>query len=106
MTDLSNARALLASLRDALDALESQIDPTRTAVDEIASQATGVRDGVDKLCALRGREAEYTGVDMLYDRANDLQQAIEALAILVADARDDLATLETEMDQDDTADRS
>jgi hypothetical protein len=103
MTELSNARALLASLRDVLDAIDSQLDPTRTGVDEIAAQATRVRDGVDMLCALRGREAEYTGVDMLYDRANDLQQAIDALATLVADARDDLATLEAAMEADDAA---
>ena len=45
------------------------------------------------------------GVDMLYDRAGDLQQALDALDTLVADARDDLDTLETALDEDDTQDR-
>ena len=65
-----------------------------------------MREGVYTLCTLRGREADYTGVDMLYDRAHDLQQALEALVTLVADARDDLRALETALDQDDTEDRS
>ena len=106
MTDVHTTRALLASLRDALDLLESQLDPTRPGVDAIAQQATRVREGVYTLCTLRGREADSTGVDMLYDRANDLQQAMEALVTLVADARDDLATLEATLDQDDTENRS
>jgi hypothetical protein len=37
---------------------------------------------------------------------NDLQQTMDAMLTLVADARDDLATPETQMDADDTADRA
>jgi hypothetical protein len=106
MADLRDARTLLASLRDALHALESQCGPTQPGVNEIATLAARVRDGVDTLCALRGREAEYTGVDMLYDRANDLQQAMDALSSLVADAREDLAMLEAALEADDAEDRS
>jgi hypothetical protein len=69
MSDLRNGRTLLASLRDALQAIEHHLAPTRTEVDEITAHATCVRDGVERLCALRGHEAAYTGVDMLYDRA-------------------------------------
>lgn len=105
MSDLRNGRTLLASLLDALQAIEHHLAPTRTEVDEITAHATCLRDGVERLCALRGHEAEYTGVDMLYDRAHDLQQTMDAMLTLVADARDDLATLETQMDADDTADR-
>ena len=40
MTDVRTTRAFLASLRDALDLLESQLEPTRPGVDAIAQQAT------------------------------------------------------------------
>jgi hypothetical protein len=56
MAETNKARALVATLRDALHQLEGTLGRTREGVDEIASQAERIRDSVAALCELWQRE--------------------------------------------------
>jgi len=101
MTEQNQARALLATLRDALQQLEGTLGRTREGVDEIASQAERLRDGVEALCELRQREDTSVGIEMFVDAAVDLLEAFRALESGILDVQAEVDTLETEIEEED-----
>jgi hypothetical protein len=103
MTEMNKTRDLLATLRDALQKLASNLELTRDGVDEVASQAERLRDGVAALCDLRQREDTSIGIEMLVDAAVDFLEAFRALESGLLDAQADVDTLEAELadDEDD-----
>jgi hypothetical protein len=100
MAETNNTRDLLATLRDALRALELTLPLARESVDEIASQAERIRDSVAALCDLQQREDTSVGIEMLVDAAVDLLEAFRELDAGLLDAQADVDTLEAEMADD------
>ena len=104
MTEQNQARALLATLRDALQQLEFNLELTRSGVDGVASQAERIRDSVAALCDLWQREDTSVGIEMFVDAAVDLLEAFRALESGILDVQADVDTLEDEMADDDGRD--
>jgi uncharacterized phage infection (PIP) family protein YhgE len=100
MTETNKTRELLATLRDALQQLASNLERTRAGVDEVASQAERLREGVAALGELRQREDTSVGIEMLVDAAVDLLEAFRELDAGLLDAQADVDTLEAEMADD------
>ena len=101
MTEQNQARDLLATLRDALQKLESTLKRTREGVDAIASQTERLRAGVEALGALRQRQETAVGIDMFVDAAADFLAAFRALESGILDAQTDVDMLESEMADDE-----
>jgi CheY-like chemotaxis protein len=101
MTETNKTRDLLATLRDALQQLESNLELTRDGVDEVASQAERLRAGVEALDELRQREDTSVGIEMFVTAAVDLLEAFRALESGILDVQADVGTLEEEMADDD-----
>ena len=97
MTEQHQARDLLATLRDALQQLEFNLQLTRSGVDGTASQAERIRDSVAALCDLWQREDTSVGIEMLVDAAVDFLTAFRALEAGLLDAQAEVDTLEAEM---------
>jgi hypothetical protein len=101
MTEQNQSRALLATLRDALQQLECNLELTRSGVDGAASQAERIRDSVAALCDLWQREDTSVGIEMLVDAAVDFLEAFRALEAGILDAQTEVDTLEAEMADDE-----
>jgi chromosome segregation ATPase len=101
MAETNQARALLATLRDALHQLEGTLERTRDGIDEIASQAERLRAGVEGLGELRQREDTSVGIEMFVDAAVDLLEAFRELESGILDVQAEVDTLEAEMADDD-----
>ena len=96
MTEQNQARNLLATLLDALQQLEFNLELTRSGVDGVASQAERIRDSVAALCDLWQREDTSVGIEMLVDTAVDFLEAFRALEAGILDAQAEVDTLEAE----------
>jgi hypothetical protein len=101
MTEQNQARALVATLRDALQKLEFSLGRTRDGVDEIASQTERLRAGVEALGELRQREATSVGIEMFVDAAVDLLEAFRALEAGLLDVQAEVDSLEAAMEDDE-----
>jgi hypothetical protein len=101
MTEQNQARALVATLRDALQKLEFSLGRTRDGVDEIASQTERLRAGVEALGELRQREATAVGIEMFVDAAVDLLEAFRALEAGLLDVQAEVDSLEAAMEDDE-----
>jgi hypothetical protein len=100
MTEQNQSRALLATLRDALQQLEFNLELARSGVDGAASQAERIRDSVAALCDLWQREDTSVGIEMLVDAAVDFLEAFRALEAGILDAQTEVDTLEAELADD------
>jgi hypothetical protein len=100
MTEQNQARALVATLRDALQKLEFSLGRTRDGVDEIASQTERLRAGVEALGELRQREATSVGIEMFVDAAVDLLEAFRALEAGLLDVQAEVDSLEAAMEDE------
>jgi hypothetical protein len=101
MTETHKQRDLVATLRDALRALEGTLGHTREGVDEIASQAERLRERVEALCAIQQREDTAVGIDMFVDAATAFLEAFRALESGILDVQAEVDTLEAEMADDE-----
>jgi hypothetical protein len=101
MTEQNQARALLATLRDALQQLEFNLELTRSGVDGVASQAERIRDSVAALCDLWQREDTSVGIEMFVDAAVDLLEAFRALEAGILDVQAEVDALEAEIEEED-----
>jgi chromosome segregation ATPase len=101
MTETNQPRDLVATLRDALQKLEVNLERTRDGVDEITSQVARLRAGIEALGALQQREDTSVGIDMLVDAAADLLQAFRDLESGIPDAQAEVDTLEAELEDDE-----
>jgi methyl-accepting chemotaxis protein len=97
MTEQNQARALVATLRDALQQLEATLGRTRDGVDEIASQAERLRAGVEALGEIRQREDTSVGIEMFVDAAVDLLEAFRELESGILDVQAEVDTLAEEI---------
>jgi hypothetical protein len=101
MTETNRTQTLVATLRKALQELESALGVTREGVDEIGNKAARLREGLAALGALRRREDTSVGIDMVIDAAVDLLQAFHDLEMALPDAQTDVETLEAEMEDNE-----
>jgi hypothetical protein len=103
MTETNRIRTLVATLRDALPEIDSELGLTREGVDAIGQEAVRLREGLAALGALRRREDASVGIDMVIDAAVALLQAFHDLELALPDAQADVETLEAEMEEDEDA---
>ena len=101
MAETNNTQDLLATLRDALRALELTLPLARESVDEIASQAERIRDSVVALCDLQQREDTSVGIEMFVDAAVDFLEAFRALEAGILDVQAEVNSLEAELTDDE-----
>ena len=104
MTETNRIRTLVATLREALHEIESELGLTREGVDAIGQEAVRLREGLAALGALRRREDTAVGIDMVIDAAVALLQAFQDLELALPDAEADLETLEAEREDEDAGD--
>ena len=104
MTETNRIRTLVATLRDALQEIESELGLTREGVDAISQEAVRLREGLAALGALRRREDAAVGIDMVIDAAVALLQAFRDLELALPDAQGDVETLEAEREDEDASD--
>ena len=93
----------MATLRSALQELESELGLTREGVDAIGQEAVRLREGIAALGALR-REDTAVGIDMVIDAAVALLQAFQDIDMALPDAQADVERLEAEMEDEDGRD--
>ena len=104
MTETNRIRTLVATLREAVQEIESALGLTREGVDAIGQEAVRLREGLAALGALRRREDTAVGIDMVIDAAMALLQAFQDLELALPDAQGDVETLEAEREDEDTGD--
>ena len=104
MTETNRIRTLVATLREALQEIESALGLTREGVDAIGQEAVRLREGLAALGALRRREDTSVGIDMVIDAAVALLQAFHDLELALPDAQADVETLEAEREDEDAGD--
>jgi hypothetical protein len=104
MTETNRIRTLVATLRAALQEIESELGLTRESVNAIGQEAVRLREGLAALGALRRREDASVGIDMLIDAAVALLQAFHDLELALPDAQADVETLEAEREDEDAGD--
>ena len=90
MTETNRIRTLVATLRSALEEMESELELTRAGVDAISQEAVRRREGLAALGALRQREDTSVGIDMVIDAAVALLQAFHDLELALPDAQGDV----------------
>jgi uncharacterized phage infection (PIP) family protein YhgE len=100
MTEQHQARPLLTTLRDALQAMDAELERMREGIDEIDAQAARLREGLAALGALRQEETAAVGIDMVIDAVTELLQVVNDLESALPDAQADVETLEAEMEDD------
>jgi hypothetical protein len=100
MTETNRTQTLVATLRDALQALASALGVTREGVDTIGNEAARLREGMAALGALRRQEDTSVGIDMVIDAAVEVLQAFHNLEMALPDAQTDVETLENEDGRD------
>src|SRR5687767_499638 len=103
MTEQHQVRTLVATLRDALHAMDAELERMREGIDEIDAQAARLRDGIAALGALRQEEPAAVGIDMVIDAVTELLQACNDLASALPDAQADVEALESELAEDEDA---
>jgi hypothetical protein len=102
MTEQNQTQTLFATLREALQRLEFNLELTRSGVDGAVSQAERLRAGVAALGALRQRDPTVVGIDMLVDAALDFLEAFHAVEDGLLAAQTEVDTLEAELaDEED-----
>jgi len=106
MTETNRIRTLVATLRTALQEMESELERTREGVETISNEAVRLREGLAALSALRRREDTAVGIDMVIDAAVALLQAFHDLELALPDAQADVETLEAEREDEDSCDLS
>jgi hypothetical protein len=94
----------VATLRTALQEMESELELTREGVETISNEAVRLREGLAALGALRQREDTAVGIDMVIDAAVALLQAFQDLELALPDAQADVETLEAEREDEDAGD--
>ena len=104
MTETNRIRTLVATLRAALQEIESELGLTRESVNAIGQEAVRRREGLAALGALRRREDASVGIDMLIDAAVALLQAFHDLELALPDAQADVETLEAEREDEEAYD--
>ena len=104
MTETSRTRTLVATLRDALQEIESELGLTREGVEAIGQEAVRLREGVAALGALRRQETTTVGIDMVIDAAVALLQTCHDLELALPDTQADMETLEAELEDEDGRD--
>jgi hypothetical protein len=104
MTETNRIRMLVATLRTALQEMESELELTREGVETISNEAVRLREGLAALGALRRREDTAVGIDMVIDAAVALLQAFHDLELALPDAQADVETLEAEREDEDSCD--
>jgi hypothetical protein len=104
MTETNRIRTLVATLRAALQEIESALGLAREGVDAISQEAVRLREGLAALSALRRREDTSVGIDMVIDGAVALLQAFQDLELALPDAQADMETLEAEREDEDAGD--
>jgi len=100
MTEQHQARPLVATLRDALQEMDAELERMREGLDEIDAQAARLREGLAALNTLRQEETAAVGIDMVIDAVTELLQACNNLEAALPDAQADVETLEAEMEGD------
>jgi hypothetical protein len=101
MTETNQARTLVTTLRNALQAIEAALGLARESVDEIDTQMAHLREGVAALDALRQREDTLVGIDMMIDAATELLQAFHDLESALPDAQAEVDMREEELEEDE-----
>jgi ABC-type transporter Mla subunit MlaD len=101
MTETNQTRALVATLRHALQAIALALGRTRDGVDEIGQEVARLRESLEALGALRQREDTSVGIDMVIDATTELLQVFHDLALALPDAQADVETLEAEMEDEE-----
>ena len=101
MTETNRIRTLVATLRDALQEIESELGLTREGVDAIGQEAVRLRESLAALGALRRREGAAVGIDMVIAAAVALLQAFDDLELALPDAQADVETLEAEREDNE-----
>jgi hypothetical protein len=104
MTETNRIRTLVATLREAVQEIESALGLTREGVDAIGQEAVRLREGLAALGALRRREDTAVGIDMVIDAAVALLQAFQDLELALPDAQAEMETLEAEREDEDAGD--
>ena len=104
MTETNRIRTLVATLRDALQEIESELGLMLEGVNAIGQDAVRLREGIAALGALRRREDTAVGIDMVIDAAVALLQAFQDLELALPDAQGDVETLEAEREDEDAGD--
>jgi len=104
MPETNRIRTLVATLRAALQEIESELGLTREGIDALGQEAVRLREGLAALGALRRREDTAVGIDMVIDAAVALLQAFHDLELALPDAQADVETLEAEREDEDTGD--
>ena len=104
MTETNRIRTLVATLREALQEMESELGLTRERVDAIDQEAVRLREGLAALGARWRREDASVGIDMVIDAAGALLQAFHDLELALPDAQADVETLEAEREDEDAGD--
>ena len=104
MTETNRIRTLVATLREAVQEIESALGLTREGVDAIGQEAVRLREGLAALGALRRREDASVGIDMVIDAAVALLQAFHDLELALPDAQGDVEMLEAEREDEDGGD--
>ena len=104
MTETNRIWTLVATLRAALQEIESELGLTRESVNAIGQEAVRLREGLAALGALRRREDASVGIDMLIDAAGALLQAFHDLELALPDAQADVETLEAEREDEEAYD--
>jgi hypothetical protein len=103
MTETNRTQTLVATLRHALAEMEAALGLTREGVDAISQETVRLREGLAALGAWRRQETPSVGIDIVID-AVALLQAFHDLDLALPDAQVDLATLEGELEDEDTSD--
>jgi hypothetical protein len=101
MTETNRRRILVATLREALQEIDSELGLTREGVDAIGQEAVRLREGLAALGALRRQEDTAVGIDMVIDAAVALLQAVHDLELALPDAQGDVETLEAEREDNE-----
>jgi hypothetical protein len=102
MTETNRIRTLVATLREALQEIDSELGLTREGVEAIGQEAVRLREGLAALGARRRQEDASVGIDMVIDAAVALLQAFHDLELALPDAQADVETLEAEVEDEDT----
>ena len=100
MTEQHQTRPLLATLRDALQEMDAELERMREGIDAIDAQAARPREGLAALGALRQDEIAAVGIDMVIDAVTELLQVVNDLEAALPDAQADVETLEAEMEDE------
>ena len=101
MTETPKTRDLVATLRDALQAMEAELGLMRGRASRRLTPKRRACGRHPAPGALRQEEAAAVGIDMVIDAATELLQAVTNLESALPDAQADMEMLEAEMEDDE-----